>query len=97
MEYQWNAVYADDELCRDSGRIMFHKIWVPKGTGNLDAIGYGNLPKIAGEDFLLSVIVVAVITAVVYVYLKYSKQGYEISVVGESEKTARYIGINVKK
>ena len=27
----------------------------------------------------------------------YSKQGYEISVVGESENTARYIGINVKK
>lgn len=77
--------------------LCFIKIWVPKGTGNLDAIGYGNLPKIAGEDFLLSVIVVAVITAVVYVYLKYSKQGYEISVVGESEKTARYIGINVKK
>ena len=32
-----------------------------------------------------------------YIYLKYSKHGYEISVVGESEKTARYIGINVKK
>jgi simple sugar transport system permease protein len=32
-----------------------------------------------------------------YVYLKYSKHGYEISVVGESENTARYIGINVKK
>ena len=32
-----------------------------------------------------------------YVYLKYSKQGYEISVVGESENTARYVGINVKK
>ncbi len=31
------------------------------------------------------------------IYLKYSKHGYEISVVGESENTARYIGINVKK
>ena len=28
---------------------------------------------------------------------KYSKHGYEIAVVGESENTARYIGINVKK
>ena len=37
------------------------------------------------------------LTVVVYFYLKYSKQGYEISVVGESEKTARYIGIDVKK
>ena len=33
----------------------------------------------------------------VYIYLKYSKQGYEISVVGESRNTAKYIGINVKK
>ena len=32
-----------------------------------------------------------------YLYLKYSKQGYEISVVGDSENTARYAGINVKK
>jgi simple sugar transport system permease protein len=32
-----------------------------------------------------------------YVYLNYSKHGYELTVVGESENTARYIGINVKK
>ena len=32
-----------------------------------------------------------------YFYLKRSKQGYEISVVGESERTARYVGINVGK
>ena len=32
-----------------------------------------------------------------YVFLKYSKHGYELSVVGESENTAKYIGINVKK
>ena len=32
-----------------------------------------------------------------YVYLRFSKQGYEISVVGESENTAKYIGINVPK
>ena len=32
-----------------------------------------------------------------YIYLRYSKHGYEISVVGESENTAKYIGINVKK
>jgi len=32
-----------------------------------------------------------------YVYLKYTKQGYEISVVGESVRTARYIGINDRR
>jgi simple sugar transport system permease protein len=33
----------------------------------------------------------------VFIYLKYSKHGYEISVVGESANTARYAGMNVKK
>ena len=32
-----------------------------------------------------------------FVYLRSSKQGYEIAVVGESENTARYVGIDVKK
>ena len=32
-----------------------------------------------------------------YAYLRFSKQGYEISVVGESENTARYAGINVRR
>ena len=32
-----------------------------------------------------------------FIYLKYCKQGYEIAVVGESENTARYAGIQVKK
>ena len=54
----------------------------------------GWLPVIGGQKYLL---IVAVVTVLVYIYLKYSKHGYEISVVGESEKTARYIGINVKK
>lgn len=57
----------------------------------------GWLPSLFGQKYLLNIIIVAVITVAMYVYLKYSKHGYEISVVGESENTARYIGINVKK
>lgn len=38
-----------------------------------------------------------ILVVVVFVYLKFSKQGYEISVVGESINTARYAGMNVKK
>jgi simple sugar transport system permease protein len=37
-----------------------------------------------------------VLTVLVAVYLKYSKHGYEISVVGESPNTAKYVGINTK-
>lgn len=38
-----------------------------------------------------------ILVVVMFVYLKYTKQGYEIQVVGESVNTARYAGMNVKK
>ncbi len=80
----------------------FTYIWaVPKGSGNIGVINRdtmsGWLPKVGGKDYIINIIVVAVLTVAMYIYLKYSKHGYEISVVGESENTARYIGINVKK
>lgn len=45
---------------------------------------------INGQRYTINIIVVLVLTFAMYAYLKYSKQGYEISVVGESENTARY-------
>lgn len=42
-------------------------------------------------------ILALVIVVVAWFYYNKTKQGYEISVVGESENTARYAGINVKK
>ena len=57
----------------------------------------GWFPSLFGEQYMLNIIIVAVVTVLVYIYLKYSKHGYEIADVGESENTARYIGINVKK
>lgn len=42
-------------------------------------------------------IIALILVVVVFVYLKYSKHGYEISVVGESHGTANYAGMNVKK
>lgn len=57
----------------------------------------GWLPTLFGQKYLLNILIVAALTVILYVYLRYSKHGYEISVVGESENTARYIGINVKK
>ena len=40
---------------------------------------------------------IGIMTVVMYLYLNYSKHGYEIAVVGESERTARYVGIKVEK
>lgn len=59
--------------------------------------GYGYLPKLFGQNYLLNIVIIAFVTVLMYIYLKYTKQGYEISVVGESPKTAKYVGINVKK
>lgn len=70
---------------------------VPKGSGTPRTLEFGQLPMLFGQKYLINIIVVALLTIIMYIYLKYSKQGYEISVVGESENTAKYIGINVKK
>ena len=73
----------------------------PKGSGKIGIINQsthaGWFPSLGEYEYLLNIIIVLVITVGMYIYLKYSKHGYEIAVVGESENTARYIGINVKK
>lgn len=68
-----------------------------KQTGTLEFDAGGFLNPILGNEFILKIIVVAVITILMAIYLKYSKHGYELTVVGESANTARYIGINTKK
>jgi len=80
----------------------FSVVWEnPKGSGNIGVINplthVGWFPEILGSKYALNIIIVALVTIGMYIYLKYSKHGYEISVVGESESTARYIGIKVEK
>ena len=78
----------------------FIYIWAPKdhSVGILNqSTREGWLPKLFGQEFLLNIIIVAVVTVLVFVYLRFSKHGYELTVVGESQNTARYVGINVKK
>ena len=71
--------------------VAFYTIvWeMPKGSGKIGIINQktniGWLPEIGGSKYLLSIVVA------------YSKHGYEIEVVGESERTARYVGIKVEK
>lgn len=58
-----------------------------------------SFPKIPIGKFGLNVCVIftLVIGVLVYIYLKYSKQGYEIAVVGDSVGTARYAGMKVNR
>lgn len=51
------------------------------------------LPKVFGVH--CGWIIVLILTVIMFIYMKYTKQGYEISVIGESENTARYAGMNV--
>ena len=77
-------------------------IWEsPKGSGKIGIINAnseaGWLPVIAGKQYLLPVIISVIVTISMYIYLRYSRHGYELTVVGESQNTARYVGINVGK
>ena len=77
-------------------------IWeVPKGAGKIGIINQaseaGWLPRIGGQAQLLPILVVALLTGMMYIYLTYSKHGYEIAVVGESQRTASYAGIKVDR
>ncbi len=74
---------------------------VPKGSGKIGIINQnsnlGWLVQLFGNKYLLSIVVAAILTFAMVIYLNYSKHGYEIAVVGESERTARYVGMKVKK
>lgn len=79
-----------------SGLVTFFlAVWVKSGSGVLEPISYGNLPNLF-NPYLLIVLFGVLITVIMFVYLRFSKHGYELSVVGDSPNTARYIGINVK-
>ena len=58
--------------------------------GNMFSEGYN-------ADFGWTVLIVLLLAIAMYIYLKYTKQGYEIAVVGDSENTARYAGIRVNR
>ena len=74
----------------------FLVVWVPSGSSSLGKLKFGKLPSF-GHDYLLIIIIVLVLTGLLYIYLRHSKHGYEISVVGESVRTAQYSGMNVSK
>ena len=81
---------------------FFIIVWeVPKGSGNIGIINQsteaGWLPQIGTYKYLLNILIVLALTLFVNYYMNMSKHGYEITVVGESENTARYVGIKVNK
>lgn len=78
--------YLRDGPWRDPGAAGFSKI----ARFDKNAV----LDKVFGVH--AGWLIALALTAAVYVYLRHTKQGYEISVVGDSQETARYAGMNVR-
>lgn len=79
--------FLRDGPWRDPGSSGFPKI--------ARFVANAQLNKVLGIQ--LGWIIGLIMVVVVFVYLRYTKQGYEISVVGESHATAKYAGMNVRK
>ena len=98
---QWNTNETLLTLMMNYIAVCLAEYFIRKvalaGTGVLIFDKGGVIGAIGGNEFILKIIVVIVVTAIMAVYLKFSKHGYELTVVGESPNTARYIGINTKK
>ena len=63
----------------------------PEGTR------FPSIPMGGKFELNICVILVFIIGALVYIYLKHTKQGNEINVVGDSAGTARYAGMKVNR
>ena len=72
-------------------------VWIKNGSQTFGMLSQGTFHKIMGSSGTLVIVFGAIIFLGMFFFITKSKHGYEISVVGESINTARYIGINVKK
>lgn len=82
--------------------VSFYIVYkVPNGSAVIGIINQssraGWLPELFGSKYMLSILISVLVTVSLYFYIKKSKHGYELRVVGESERTARYVGIKVSK
>ncbi len=79
--------FLRDGPWKDPGSSGFPKIARFNANAHID--------KIFGVQF--GWIIGLILVVVVFVYIRNTKQGYEINVVGVSQATAKYSGMNVKK
>ncbi len=76
---EWNILLSE-ESARPVFKTFFENAWMPT-------------IKIGSFSLNISLIIALIITALIFVYLKKTKQGYELSVVGDSISTANYAGM----
>lgn len=106
----WNTNETLFTLMMNYIAIQFTAIMVGvwEGAANSNKVGVVNqdtkigwLPSMFNDkpnmDFGWNALIVLIVVVLMFCYLRYTKHGYEISVVGDSVNTARYAGIRVKK
>lgn len=81
------VTYLQYSLWKDPKALGFPKI--PNFSEN------AVLPKLFGIH--IGWVITIILVIFIYIFIHHTKKGYEISVIGESENTANYAGMNVKK
>jgi len=91
------ALYFIGETKADWNLFLQEQSARPVFKSFKDIVAFPMIP--IGEKFQLSscVIFTLIIGAAIFVYLKYTKHGYEISVIGDSANSARYAGMKVNR
>lgn len=79
--------FLRDGPWKDPGSSGFPKIARFNANAHID--------KVFGVQF--GWIIALILVVVVFIYIRNTKQGYEINVVGVSQATAKYSGMNVKR
>lgn len=78
---EWN-LFLDSESARPRFAALPEALYMP-------------VIKIGNFSLNISMIFALLLVAFIYIYLKKTKQGYELSVVGDSASTANYAGMKV--
>ncbi|MEI3090268.1 MAG: hypothetical protein V8T01_10085 [Oscillospiraceae bacterium] len=96
VEHERDAVHPHDELHHDRHcPLVKGGPWEGRPGSqiipNFDKAAV--LPKVFGVH--CGWIIVLVLVVFMHIYMKYTKHGYEIAVIGDSVNTARYAGMNV--
>ncbi len=76
------SIFLDPRFARKTFNVLPSEIRIPK-------------IEIGGFKLNVSLLIALILFVIFYFYLKKSKHGYEMSVVGDSASTARYAGMNV--